>query len=79
MKKILVVATVMALTVSAPSAFAAQAKNTGLVGGAIAGAIAGGPVGAVVGGAVGYMPSPSTQLWPGNCGCESRARKSAFW
>lgn len=54
MKKFLIAATVVAFTTSAPTAFAASAKKTGLFGGIVAGAVVAGPVGAVVGGVVGY-------------------------
>jgi hypothetical protein len=53
MKNIVIAAAAVAISLSAPSAFAAKAKKVGLVGGVVAGAVVGGPVGAVVGGAAG--------------------------
>jgi len=53
MKAVLVAATIVAFAAITPTAYAGEAKTTGLVGGVVAGAIVGGPVGAVVGGAVG--------------------------
>ena len=54
MRKIIIAVAIVAFGTFAPSAFAADGKTTGLVGGAVAGAIVGGPVGAVIGGAAGY-------------------------
>jgi len=53
MKTSIFVAALITASAVAPHAFAADAKVTGMAGGAATGALLGGPVGAVVGGAVG--------------------------